>query len=60
MATFLFIYLFIFTVVPAAYGSSQARLSDPRCSLGLFDSHSNTRSEPHLQPIPQLGTQPDP
>ena len=37
----------LFRVAPAAYASSQARGRT---------SHSNTRSEPHLQPNPQLVT----
>ena len=29
-------------------------------AAGLCHSHSNTGSEPHLQPIPQLTAMPDP
>ena len=45
---------------PVAYGGSQARGLIRAVAAGLHLSHSNTGSEPHLQPIPQLTTTPDP
>ena len=62
---FLFIYLFIcfclFAIswaAPAAYGGSQARGLIEAAPAGL--RHSNTRSETHLQPTPQLTATLDP
>ena len=43
-----------------AYGSCQARGRIRATAAGLPDSHGNTRSEPHLQPTPQLMAMPDP
>ena len=40
---------------PAAYGDSQARGPIGAVATGLHQSHSNVRSEPRLQPTPQLG-----
>ena len=37
-----------------AYGGSQARGHTGTIVGGLRHSHSNARSEPHLQPAPQL------
>ena len=37
---------------PAAYGGSQARGRIRATAAGLHHSHSNTGSEPHLQPTP--------
>ena len=56
---FNFIYLFIFVfclfrAIPTAYGGSQARGLIGAVALGLCQSHSNARSEPCLQPTPQL------
>ena len=39
---------------PAAYRNSQARGRIRATAASLPHSHSNTRSEPHLQSIPQL------
>ena len=39
---------------PAPYGSSQARGQIRAAVGGLHHSHSNTGSEPYLQPTPQL------
>ena len=50
----LFIYLLLFRATPVAYGSSQARGLIGAATSGLHRSHSNTRSEPSLQPTPQL------
>uniref|UniRef100_A0A4X1TY62 C2H2-type domain-containing protein n=1 Tax=Sus scrofa TaxID=9823 RepID=A0A4X1TY62_PIG len=50
------VFLFFFgpfRATPAAYGGSQARDPNGAVATGLRQSHSNTRSEPHLQPTPQ-------
>ena len=65
---FIFIYLFIYFFVfllflwaaPAAYGGSQARGQIRAVAISLCQSHSNARSEPRLQPPPQLTAMPDP
>ena len=55
-------YLFIclFRASPTAYGSSQARGRIGATAAGLRQSHSSARSEPRLQPTPQLAAMPDP
>ena len=61
-ATNFFIY-FIFLLFRAAltaYGGSQARGWVRATAASLHQSHSNTRSEPHLQPTPQLTATLDP
>ena len=61
-----FIYLFIYCLfaiswaAPAAYGGSQARGLIGAVATGLHLSHSNARSEPRLQPTPQVTETPDP
>ena len=45
---------------PVAHGGSQARGPLGAVAAGLRQSHSNARSEPHLQPTPQLTATPDP
>jgi len=47
----------LFRVTPAAYGSSQARNQIGAVAASLH--HSNARSEPSLQPTPQLTAMPD-
>ena len=47
----LFIYFFVFGLFrakPAAYGGSQARGPIRAVAVGLRQSHSKARSEPHL------------
>ena len=44
---------------PAAYGGSQARGRIGAVATGLRQSHSNSGSEPRLQPTPQLTATPD-
>ena len=44
---------------PAAYGGSQARGPTGAIATGLRQSHSNSGSEPRLQPTPQLTATPD-
>ena len=50
----------LFITTPAAYGDSQARGLIRAVASGLHQSHSNARSEPHLQPAPQLTATLDP
>ena len=44
----------LFRAVPMAYGSSQARGRIRAVAASLYHNHSKARSEPHLQPTPQL------
>ena len=53
----LFCFL-LFRPAPSAYGSSQARSWIRATAAGLCHSHSNTGSEPHLWPTPQLMAMP--
>ena len=58
-----FVCLFVFCLfreAPTAYGSSQARGPIGAVAAGLHHSHSNTGSELHLRPIPQLMATQDP
>ena len=49
-----FLYLFVFSrATPVAYGGSQARGLMAAAATSLCHSHSNARSELHLQPTPQ-------
>ena len=58
---FFYFYLFPFPrAAPAAYGGSQARGRIRAVATSLHQSYSNTGSEPHLRPIPQLTAMPDP
>ena len=59
---YLFIHLFIllFRATPMAYGSSQARGQIGATAASLRHSHSNARSQLHLQPTAQLTATPDP
>ena len=61
---YFFIYLFVCFVfsraTPMAYGGSQARGLIRAIAAGLYQSHSNAGSEPHLWPMPQLMVTPDP
>ena len=50
----------LFRAAPMAYGGSQVRGLIGAVANGLLKSHSNTRSEPCLQPTPQLTATPDP
>ena len=51
---FVVVVVAISWAAPAAYGGSQARGRIRAVAAGLHQSHSNTRSEPCLQPTPQL------
>ena len=58
---FVFVFVFfLFRAVPGAYGGSQARGWNGATAAGLHYSHSNTGSEPHLRPTPQIEAMPDP
>ena len=51
----LFVFFFLlFRAAPMAYGGFHARGKIGAVAAGLCHSHSNTESEPHLQPTPQL------
>jgi len=56
---FFFVFLLFLWTALAAYGGSQARGQIRAVATGLRQSHSNTGSEPRLQPTPQLTTTPD-
>ena len=60
----LFIHLFVFLpfleLHPWHYGGSQARGPIGAVAASLHQSHSNSGSEPHLQPTPQLMATLDP
>ena len=57
---FLNFILFLFRAAPTVYEASQTRGQIRAAAVGLCHSHSNARSEPHLRPVPQLMTKPDP
>ena len=60
---FFFLFFFfpcLFKAAPAACGGSQARGLIRAVAAGLYHSHNNARSEPHLRPTPQLTVPPDP
>ena len=55
---FLFFVFLSFRAAPMACGGSQARGLIGAVATGLHHSHSNARSELHLQPTPQLTAMP--
>ena len=57
---FLFFVFYLFRATPTAYGGSQARGLIGAVAADLHQSHSNTGSELHLQPAPQLMAMLDP
>ena len=57
---FFFFCLFLLRAAPEAYGGSQARGRIGAVVTGLRHSHSNARSELHLQHTPELTAMPDP
>ena len=69
ISSFSFFFFFVFCLfvvvvaiswaAPPAYGGSQGRGPIRTVATGLHQSHSNTGSEPHLQPTPQLTATPD-
>ena len=56
---FFFCLFAISWAAAAAYGSSQVRGQIRAVAASLRQSHSNTGSEPHLQPTPQFMATPD-
>ena len=53
MVSFFFLWLLLwYREIPQAKGQIEAAAAD------LHHNHSNTRSEPHLQPTPQLVAMP--
>ena len=54
-----FFFFLLFRVKFVTYGGSQARGQIEATAAGLHYSHSNTKSEPHLQPTPQLTAMPE-
>ena len=60
---YLHFFFWLFSIswaAPVAYGGSQSRGWIGDVAAGLRQSHSNSGSEPHLQPTPQLTAMPDP
>ena len=57
---FFYFWTLFFRAGPMASGSSQARGRIGAAAASLRHSHSNVASEPHLQPMPQCTTTPDP
>ena len=57
---FFFFVFCLFRAAPVAYGGSQARGLIRAVAAGLCQRHSNSGSEPSLQPTPQLMATPDP
>ena len=54
------VIFFFFRATSSAYGSFQARSQIGATAASLYHSQSNTRSELHLQPTPQLTADPQP
>ena len=54
ITSFSFSFFCLFRASPTAYGGSQARGRIRAATASLHHSHSNTRSEPRLQPAPRL------
>ena len=52
-------FFFLFRAALAVYGGFQASGQIGATAVGLHHSHSNARSEPHLQPTPQIIAMPD-
>ena len=57
---FLFFCFFFFRAAPTGFGGSQARGLIEATAAHLCQSHSNSASEPHLRPTPQLTAMRDP
>ena len=56
---FLFLVFSLYRAALETHGGSQARGLIGAIAANLRQSHSNTRSKPHLQPTPQLTAMPD-
>ena len=56
---FFLFFFFFFRASSTAYGGSQAMGRIGATAAGLHHSHCKARSEPHLQPTPQLTAMPD-
>ena len=54
------LFCFFLRAAPVAFGRSRARGWMGAAAARLYHSHSNTGSEPHLQPTTQLLATPDP
>ena len=54
------VFILLFRAAPMAHGGSQARSPIGATATGLHYNHSNARSQPRLQPTPQLMATPDP
>ena len=57
---FFFLVFCLFRAAPTAHGGSQDRGLIGATAAGLYHSHGNTRSEPHLWSTPQLTAMLDP
>ena len=59
---FFFFFFFFLRAAPAAYGGTQDRgqIRAMAAGLRLYYNRNNTRSEPCLQPTPQLTATQDP
>ena len=53
-SSFFFFFFVFYRATPMAYGDSQARDPIEAVAAGQCQSHRNARSEPSLQPTPQL------
>ena len=58
--SFFILFYCLFRAAPMAHGGSQARGPIGAVATGLYHSHRNTGSEPHLRPTPQLTATRDP
>ena len=60
LSPFICLFVCLFRATSAAHKGSQARGQIGTTSVGLYHSHSNARSDPHLRPTLQLTAMPDP
>ena len=60
LLSLVFLFCFFFRSPLVAYRRSPARSWIRVAAASLHHSHSNTRSQPCLQPTPQLAATPDP
>ena len=59
VSQFYFLVFCLFRATSVTYRGCQARGQIGAAAAILYHSHSNARSEAHLQPTPQLMTMPD-